>query len=55
MPVALVAPRVPTAALAIAAICFVTMGHAFWISNLLALPTDIAAPGKSAPSWESPG
>ena len=41
MPVAILAPMVPTAALAIAAICFVTMGHALWISNLQALPTDI--------------
>ena len=41
MPVAILAPMAPTAALAIAAICFVTMGHAFWISNLQALPTDI--------------
>jgi ACS family hexuronate transporter-like MFS transporter len=49
MPVALVAPRVPTAALAIAAICFVTMGHAFWISNLLALPTDICRAGEIGP------
>jgi ACS family hexuronate transporter-like MFS transporter len=41
MPVAILAPMVPTAALAIAAICFVTAGHALWISNLQALPTDI--------------
>jgi len=41
MPMAILAPMAPTAALAIAAICFVTMGHAFWISNLQALPTDI--------------
>ena len=46
MPVAILAPRAPTAALAIAAICFVTMGHAFWISNLLALPTDICRAGE---------
>jgi ACS family hexuronate transporter-like MFS transporter len=27
--------------MAIAATCFATFGHAFWISNLLALPTDL--------------
>lgn len=46
MPVAILAPMVPTAALAIAAICFVTMGHAFWISNMQALPTDICRAGE---------
>jgi len=46
MPIAILAPLVPTAALAIAAICFVTMGHAFWISNLQALPTDICRAGE---------
>ena len=46
MPVALFAPAAPTAALAIGAICFVNMGHAFWISNLLALPTDLFRSGE---------
>ena len=46
MPVAIMAPAVPTAALAIGAICFTTMGHAFWISNLQALPTDICRAGE---------
>lgn len=46
MPMALFAPAVPTAALAIGAICFVTMGHAFWISNLQALPTDLFRSGE---------
>jgi ACS family hexuronate transporter-like MFS transporter len=41
MPAAILAPLVPTAAMAIAAICFVTLGHAFWIANLLTLPTDL--------------
>jgi ACS family hexuronate transporter-like MFS transporter len=41
MPAAIFAPFVPTAALAIAATCFVTFGHAFWVSNLQALPTDL--------------
>jgi ACS family hexuronate transporter-like MFS transporter len=46
MPVAIFAPRVPSAALAIAATCFLTMGHAFWISNMQALPTDICRAGE---------
>ena len=46
MPMALFAPAAPTAALAIGAICFVNMGHAFWISNLLALPTDLFRSGE---------
>ena len=41
MPVAIAAPYVPTAALAIAATCFTTFGHALWVSNLQALPTDM--------------
>ena len=46
MPAAIFAPGVPSTALAIAAICCVTMGHAFWISNLQALPTDICRAGE---------
>lgn len=41
MPVAILAPRVPEAWMAIAVICLVAMGHALWISNLLTLPTDM--------------
>lgn len=41
MPVAFLAPFVPTAALAIGATCFVTFGHGLWVSNLQTLPTDI--------------
>jgi ACS family hexuronate transporter-like MFS transporter len=41
MPVAIFAPRVPEAWMAIAVICVVAMGHALWISNLLTLPTDM--------------
>jgi ACS family hexuronate transporter-like MFS transporter len=41
LPVALLAPRVPTASLAIAATCFITWGHALWVANLQALPTDL--------------
>jgi len=41
MPVAIFAPLVPEAWMAIAVICVVTMGHALWISNLLTLPTDM--------------
>lgn len=41
MPAAIFAPLVPTAWMAIAATCFVTLGHAFWVANLQTLPTDL--------------
>ncbi len=41
MPVAIAAPFVPTAGLAIAATCFTTFGHALWVSNLQTLPADM--------------
>ncbi|MBI4905567.1 MAG: MFS transporter [Acidobacteria bacterium] len=41
MPIAIAAPRVPEAWMAIGVICVVTFGHALWISNLLTLPTDL--------------
>ena len=41
LPAAMLAPRAPTAALAIAAVCFVVFGHAIWVSNLMTLPSDL--------------
>lgn len=41
LPVAILAPHVPAAWMAIAATCFVTFGHAFWVANLQALPIDL--------------
>ncbi len=41
LPVVIAAPHVPTAALAIAATCFLTVGHGFWVANLQTLPTDL--------------
>jgi len=41
LPVAIAAPLVPAAWMAIAATCFATFGHGFWVSNLQALPTDL--------------
>jgi ACS family hexuronate transporter-like MFS transporter len=41
MPVAILAPLVPTAALAITATCFITFGHGLWVANLQTIPTDI--------------
>ena len=41
MPAAIFAPLVPSAWMAIAATCFVTFGHAFWVANLQTLPTDL--------------
>jgi ACS family hexuronate transporter-like MFS transporter len=46
MPPAIFAPLVPTAGLAIAAICFVTFGHALWVANIQTLPTDLFPPGE---------
>jgi ACS family hexuronate transporter-like MFS transporter len=46
LPVAIFAPLVPTAGLAIAATCFLTFGHALWVANLQALPTDLFKPGE---------
>ena len=48
LPVAILAPFVPAAWMAIAATCFVTWGHAFWVSNLQALPTDLFRPKEIA-------
>lgn len=41
LPVAMIAPFVPGAGLAIGAICFITFGHGFWTSNLQTMPADI--------------
>ena len=41
LPVVIAATHVPTAALAIAATCFLTLGHGFWVANLQTLPTDL--------------
>ena len=41
MPSAILAPLAPAAWMAIGAISVVTFGHAFWIANLLTLPTDL--------------
>ena len=41
LPVVIAAPHVPTATLAIAATCFLTIGHGFWVANLQTLPTDL--------------
>ncbi|HLJ15041.1 MAG TPA: MFS transporter [Bryobacteraceae bacterium] len=41
MPVVIFAPRVPATWMALTATCFLTVGHAFWIANEQALPTDL--------------
>ncbi len=41
MPVAMLAPFVPHAWMAIGATCFITFGHAFWTANIQTLPTDV--------------
>jgi ACS family hexuronate transporter-like MFS transporter len=41
MPVAMLAPYVPRAWMAIGATCFITFGHAFWTANIQTLPTDL--------------
>ena len=46
MPVAIAAPLVPEAWMAIAATCSVTFGHAFWVANIQTLPTDLFRSGE---------
>lgn len=46
LPIAIAAPFVPTAALAIAAICAVTFGHGIWVANLQTIPTDLFQTGE---------
>ncbi|MDO8544365.1 MAG: MFS transporter [Opitutaceae bacterium] len=41
LPVAVLVPLVPSAALAIAATSVAVLGHAIWVANLLTLPADI--------------
>jgi len=41
LPIAIAAPLVPTAALAIAATCALTFGHGIWVANLQTIPTDL--------------
>jgi ACS family hexuronate transporter-like MFS transporter len=41
LPVAILAPRVPAAWMAIAATCFATFGHGIFTPNIQALPTDL--------------
>ncbi len=41
LPAAILAPFVPSAGLAIAAMSVVVFGHAIWIANLMALPADL--------------
>ena len=48
MPLTIAAPHVPEAWMAIAATCFLTFGHAFWVSNLQAIPTDLFRSGRWA-------
>jgi ACS family hexuronate transporter-like MFS transporter len=47
MPAAIFAPLVPTAGMAIAATCFVTFGHAFFVANIQTLPTDLFRGGET--------
>lgn len=46
MPAVMVAPFMPSAAMAIAATCFLTFGHAVWVANLQTLPTDLFKGGE---------
>jgi MFS transporter, ACS family, hexuronate transporter len=45
LPIAIAAPFVPTAALAIAATCAVTLGHGIWVANLQTIPVDLFRTG----------
>jgi ACS family hexuronate transporter-like MFS transporter len=46
LPVAIAAPFLPSAALAIAATCAITFGHGIWVANLQTIPTDLFPPGE---------
>jgi MFS transporter, ACS family, hexuronate transporter len=46
LPVSILAPLLPTAGMAIGAVCFLTFGHGFWVANLQTLPTDIFRGGE---------
>ena len=46
LPIAMAAPFVPTAALAIAATCAITFGHGVWVANLQTIPTDLFRPAE---------
>ncbi len=46
LPSAILAPLVPSAGMALAAICVVVLGHAIWVTNLLTLPADLFQPGE---------
>ncbi len=46
LPIAIAAPFVPTAALAIAATCAITFGHGMWVANLQTIPTDLFQAGE---------
>ncbi len=46
LPIAIAAPFVPTAVLAIAATCAITFGHGMWVANLQTIPTDLFQPGE---------
>jgi MFS transporter, ACS family, aldohexuronate transporter len=41
LPIAMAAPFVPNAALAIAATCAITFGHGVWVANLQTIPADL--------------
>jgi ACS family hexuronate transporter-like MFS transporter len=41
LPIAIAAPFVPNAALAIAATCALTFGHGMWVANLQTIPADL--------------
>ena len=46
MPASILAPLVPAAWMAIAATCFITFGHALFVSNVQTLPTDLFRGGE---------
>lgn len=41
LPSAILAPLMPSASLAIAAMCLVVLGHAIWVTSLMTLPADL--------------
>ena len=58
LPVAILAPLVPSSGLALAAMAVVVFGHAIWVANLMVLPTDLfpsraVASAAAFQGWEA--
>lgn len=48
LPIAILAPLVPSAWMAIGAMCVIVVGHSIWVGNLMTLPADLFPPDEVA-------